>query len=278
MRPFPAAVTKICYSADAWIVGSAAVVGADLDSLRDIDIVVPFHKWKDAALLIPEGARPNTFGGWKFTEDETGKVIDVWPGDMTTLMAYGQFTWAWHLVTGHRVARQLETGYHMARQMPTSSVTRKIHPSDSGEVPPPISIFDRLRGTGRTTRMLFRAKELSDQRRAVYIVTHNDVYARALTEEITKLFGDTGHGIKVEPLCDLRNFDMTTMRLRGAHPNCVVLVDHFAIEFNFGAMLDELHAYDPPAIDWIDSQPRPVAAVYAEGGSLKPDSSTDDLS
>jgi len=37
------------------------------------------------------------------------------------------------------------------------------------------------------------------------------------------------------------------MRLIGAHPNCVVLVDHHAIEDRFARVLEMLHAYDEPS-------------------------------
>lgn len=34
------------------------------------------------------------------------------------------------------------------------------------------------------------------------------------------------------------------MTVLAMHPNCVVLVDHFAIEMRFQAMLEMLHRYD----------------------------------
>jgi hypothetical protein len=37
------------------------------------------------------------------------------------------------------------------------------------------------------------------------------------------------------------------MTLRGAHPNCIVLVDHFAIERRYAAVLEMMHRYDRPA-------------------------------
>jgi len=39
--------------------------------------------------------------------------------------------------------------------------------------------------------------------------------------------------------------DWRTMRFPSAHPRCITLIDHFAIESAFGPMLAMLHRYDP---------------------------------
>ena len=99
-----------------------------------------------------------------------------------------------------------------------------------------------LRGTGRTTRMLAEAKTLARSGRAVYIIAANRQHAilleRALGNERIEL------GIKVEPPSSPGNFDWESMRLRGAHPNCVVLADHYAIETHFAKVLEMLHRFD----------------------------------
>lgn len=101
---------------------------------------------------------------------------------------------------------------------------------------------DPKRGTGRTTRMLAHAKQLEASGRAVYIIASDHQHAgnlrRLLPEET---------GIKVETPATAGNFDWQTLALRGAHPNCVVLVDHYAIESHFARMLRMLTAYDLPA-------------------------------
>lgn len=51
--------------------------------------------------------------------------------------------------------------------------------------------------------------------------------------------------IKFELADSPGNFDWQTMTLVGAHPNCVVLVDHYAIEQTWSRMLEMLHRFDP---------------------------------
>jgi hypothetical protein len=96
-----------------------------------------------------------------------------------------------------------------------------------------------LRGSGRTTRMLAKAKELAAKGRAVYIIAADEVHAQCLAALIPE--ADT-LGIKFES--SFFAFDWITMRTRGAHPNCVFLVDHYAIESRFENVLAELHRYD----------------------------------
>ena len=97
------------------------------------------------------------------------------------------------------------------------------------------------RATGRTGRMLRKAEELARAGRAVYVVCGDP---RAMEGE----FGREkawSLGIKFESASSPGNLDLERVRLVGAHPNCVVLVDHYVIEKRFGAMLEELHRYDP---------------------------------
>ena len=72
----------------AYIVGSQAkrMAGDDIPvDGSDYDVLVPFDKWQAIALLIPDSARPNKFGGWRFSDDKDNE-IDVWPGDVTTYL------------------------------------------------------------------------------------------------------------------------------------------------------------------------------------------------
>lgn len=99
--------------------------------------------------------------------------------------------------------------------------------------------------TGRTTRMIEEARRLAGEGRAVYVVVDPPSEDR-----IKKLTSSPRMGIKVETtIRGLGNFDWETMSLRNAHPNCVVLVDHYVIEQRFGAMLDMLHRFDEEAGD-----------------------------
>lgn len=93
-------------------------------------------------------------------------------------------------------------------------------------------------GTGRTTRMLNRAIALAREGRAVYVLVDSEQEARRLWREIPDELG-----IKVE-FADNPAFDWHLMQIRGAHPNCITLVDHYAIERRFKRLLEELHRYD----------------------------------
>lgn len=103
MRVFPALVSKLCEFHDAWIVGSAAAPDTIIGAVRDFDLLVPYSSWPQAALLIPESARPNTFGGWKCSSE--GKTVDVWPGDLGRLFIHKATQFAWHPKTGVRLRK-----------------------------------------------------------------------------------------------------------------------------------------------------------------------------
>lgn len=84
-----------------------------------------------------------------------------------------------------------------------------------------------LRQTGRTTRMLAQAASYAAQGRAVYVYAHHPHYVR----ELQKKFGEHYPSVKFEVLPE--SWDWSTMRPNDrAHPNCVFLVDHYAIELH----------------------------------------------
>jgi hypothetical protein len=90
--------------------------------------------------------------------------------------------------------------------------------------------------------MLERARQLARDGRAVYVVAANQHHARQIKQ---MLGSDESGGIKIESIVSLGNsFDWETLTLRGAHPNCVVMVDHQAIESRYSAILDEWTRYD----------------------------------
>jgi hypothetical protein len=64
----------------ALLVGSQAkLMMGELDEApNDYDLLVPLDKWQTIAMLIPPDAKPNKFGGWRFT-DEKDNEVDVWP-------------------------------------------------------------------------------------------------------------------------------------------------------------------------------------------------------
>jgi hypothetical protein len=90
----PKTVSQLCLNHDAWVVGSAANEETDISLVRDFDILVPFHSWHPASVLIPEDAKVNPFGGWKFELD--GIEYDVWPGDLGWFMLHSTTRCAWN--------------------------------------------------------------------------------------------------------------------------------------------------------------------------------------
>lgn len=89
--------------------------------------------------------------------------------------------------------------------------------------------------------MVQKAMGLNQSGKAVYIIAAN----LAEQHRIENLLPEhLRNQIKVETPDAPGNFSWEHMMLIGAHPNCAVLADHFAIECRFAAMLKELHAYD----------------------------------
>ena len=101
--------------------------------------------------------------------------------------------------------------------------------------------MDDKRRTGRTARMLQRAQELQAAGHAVYVIAANAAHAAILRRELPE---ETT--INVETPVSCGNFDWHTLRLVGAHHNCAVLVDHYAIESHFAPMLKMLTMFDQP--------------------------------
>ena len=96
-KTLPRAVVPFANSG-CWIVGSSAQPDDKLR--RDIDILVPYELWPNVAALIPEDARPNRQGGWKFTiADEELAMhfeLDVWPDSLARFLGVTGSSWAWH--------------------------------------------------------------------------------------------------------------------------------------------------------------------------------------
>jgi hypothetical protein len=116
-----------------------------------------------------------------------------------------------------------------------------------------MSPIDAIRQTGRTTRMLRHAVNLARAGKAVYVIADNARDMHRLANEIHQFLPKRlpdgaifNHGIKFETPDTLGAFDWKKLTVPGAHPNCVFLVDHHAIEDRFRAVLEMLHAYDKP--------------------------------
>ena len=98
---FPSKVSQLLQNFDGWLIGSAA--NPDNQNPRDFDILIPFHMWHKACLSIPENAIPNSFGGWKFIDNNV--EIDMWPGDLSYLAARPRFKYAYHLASDTRISK-----------------------------------------------------------------------------------------------------------------------------------------------------------------------------
>lgn len=73
----PRTVYQMCVMG-ALIAGSKAKQLMDEDiEANDYDLLVPLEHWQKVALLIPQDAKPNKFGGWRFKDDKDNE-IDVW--------------------------------------------------------------------------------------------------------------------------------------------------------------------------------------------------------
>lgn len=97
--------------------------------------------------------------------------------------------------------------------------------------------------TFRTTKMLEHAVQLAEDGRAVYILGASPAHLTTLKQQLGEELA-LKLGIKFETEDTIDDFDWQSMTLKYGHPNCVVLVDHWCIEWKFSKMLKMLHAYD----------------------------------
>jgi hypothetical protein len=98
------------------------------------------------------------------------------------------------------------------------------------------------RGTGRTARMLEEAVRQAEAGRAVYVLAADVSHARELAKRVP-----LDLGIKFETVRSLGSaLDPQALRLQGTHPNCVLLVDHHAIERGWARVIREYHRFDAP--------------------------------
>lgn len=103
-----------------------------------------------------------------------------------------------------------------------------------------MSTLQKLRRTGRTTRMLEKAKSLAQTGTEVYVVCDNIRDQHRLEIEC----GEPNLGIKFVTPEALGSFDWKTLRPFIAHHRKVFLVDHHAIEDRFKTLLEMFHAFD----------------------------------
>jgi hypothetical protein len=88
-KQLPRVVYQMCVHG-AYIVGSyaRALAGTLKRTPRDFDLMVPLDKWQVIALMIPATAKPNKFGGWRFSTDwdKATVEVDVWPDTLDSYL------------------------------------------------------------------------------------------------------------------------------------------------------------------------------------------------
>ena len=100
IKDLPTLIRVWATNNNIWVVGGAADINATVETVEDIDILVPFHNWHSLAPYIPKDAQPNSFGGWKFTTE--GIEVDIWPGDIGFLLTSPLTKYVWHPATNFR--------------------------------------------------------------------------------------------------------------------------------------------------------------------------------
>ena len=83
LKELPPKVRVITTLYDCWIVGSASKEQAIASTLKDIDIIVPFHVWTYVASILPKDTKLNSFGGHRFKDN--GILIDIWPDTLDNI-------------------------------------------------------------------------------------------------------------------------------------------------------------------------------------------------
>jgi len=112
-------------------------------------------------------------------------------------------------------------------------------------------VNEHLRQTGRTERMIQEAFFAVRQRRAVYVMVAQAEHVKPMIIRIDDAWlafceqhgmRDVVHGIKVETPRTLPFWNWTTMQLERAHPNCIVFVDHSAVEMQIEFLQRQIKA------------------------------------
>lgn len=111
LKQLPTSVKLFVERCDAFIVGSAASLEAEIDgpnAISDIDVIIPFHNWNIACLIIQNAIsksqlctpvpKLNVYGGIKFLDVDGSQsrfTIDVWPSDLNKFMTsrIPEFLW-----------------------------------------------------------------------------------------------------------------------------------------------------------------------------------------
>lgn len=94
-------------------------------------------------------------------------------------------------------------------------------------------------------RMVEHAVRLAKTGRVVYVVMHNRAQCMAWEQEVATRMRGADLNIRFETASSLGDdLDWYGMQLRGAYPNCVLLVDHAVIEAKFRNTFRMYQQYD----------------------------------
>ena len=120
LKQLPTSVKLFVERCDAFIVGNAADPNATLGEgynmlsandvdVKDIDVVIPFHKWSTACIIIQEtitnsklcapAPKLNAYGGMKFIDSHNPQqqiTIDVWPSDLSKYLLSSLVEYIWN--------------------------------------------------------------------------------------------------------------------------------------------------------------------------------------
>lgn len=114
---------------------------------------------------------------------------------------------------------------------------------------------EEARRTGRTSRMLADAAHEAKAGRYVIVFGASRAHADMLLDQFIREYGGeragatpkvyigSGGSVTFEDARASR-IDWYGMKAAGAHPSCLSLFDHYAIEHEFPGMLAMLHRYD----------------------------------
>jgi hypothetical protein len=83
----------------SWIVGSVANPFSTFDQApRDYDILVPYSEWSAVSIQLPNLGTVvgmTRFGGFRL-ELNSGEMLDIWPGELSSFFLNPPTSYAWH--------------------------------------------------------------------------------------------------------------------------------------------------------------------------------------
>jgi len=124
-------------------------------------------------------------------------------------------------------------------------------------------MINPLRASGRSTRLLSHAIAQAAQKKKVYVLYENPEHGKMMQRQCAKMCqGNIAGSIVYKPDAWASGvivfeteknmvIDWDSMTLPYNHTDCVLLVDHYAIESRFKALLAMLHQFDPHTLPTV---------------------------